>query len=82
MREDRHRQQCSGCKGKEFDAVILGEAAQSPGRFLATDEARGSQWPKSRRLIHVAITRARHRVILLTPAYDVSPLLKPFLAKD
>jgi DNA helicase-2/ATP-dependent DNA helicase PcrA len=68
------------CKGKEFDAVILGESAQSPGRFLNSNEARSRNWPKSRRLLHVAITRARHRAILLTPAYDVSPLLQPFLS--
>jgi superfamily I DNA/RNA helicase len=67
------------CKVKEFDAVVLGEAAQSPGRFLNSDEARLQDWPKSRRLLHVAITRARQRAILLTPAYDISPLLRPFI---
>jgi len=59
-------------KGKEFDCVIalhLGRISPySPDRELAPHT-------KSRKLLRVAITRARHQVIMLTDAYSPSPLL-------
>jgi len=46
-------------KGKEFDAVILVEAYKKPLMLRRTAE--------ERRLLRVAITRARHRVVFLRP---------------
>lgn len=52
-------------KGKEFDAVIIAE-----GQYYALlldprwDAARSQ---KARRLLRVAITRARHAVMLIRP---------------
>ena len=48
-------------KGKEFDAVVI---VEQPHRWLI---ASGRGEAESRRLLRVAITRARHRVILTRP---------------
>lgn len=57
-------------KGKEFDGVIILHLGNiSP---LSSDEAPHT---KSRKLLRVAITRARHEVLLLTDASSPSPLL-------
>lgn len=60
------------CKGKEFDAVILVEHRHR-GKFI---------WPKEqppytdlRRLLRVAITRARHQVRVLVPQQHGSDIL-------
>ena len=52
-------------KGKEFDAVILvaDEHQKSPFKFKDTSE----NCIDSRRLLFVAVTRARHHVCFLTP---------------
>ncbi len=59
-------------KGKEFDGVIilhLGNMSPlSPDRESAPHL-------KSRRLLRVAVTRAKHHVLMLTDAYSQSPLL-------
>ncbi len=60
-------------KGKEFDGVIIlhlgnNVSPLSPDRELAPH-------PKSRRLLRVGITRARHHVLMLTDVYSPSPLL-------
>ena len=61
-------------KGKEFDGVIilhLGNSISplSPDREFAPHM-------KSRRLLRVAITRAKQHVLMLTDAYSRSPLLQ------
>lgn len=52
-------------KGKEFDAVVLVEGAHS-GQFLG-DHDELPPYEASRRLLRVAITRARHRVLIIRP---------------
>lgn len=61
-------------KGKEFDAVIILHLGNnisplSPDRELAPHR-------KSRRLLRVAVTRAKHHVLMLTDASSPSPLLE------
>lgn len=51
-------------KGKEFDAVLIVEQS-SYAPLIAT---KPGQEQESRRLLRVAITRARHRVIITRPA--------------
>jgi len=52
-------------KGKEFDGVILVEGAFKSFFFDRTEKA---PFPQSRRLLRVAITRARTRVAIVRPA--------------
>ena len=59
-------------KGKEFDGVIIVEGSHGRGSIL--DLRRSSEdILRQRRVLRVAITRARHRVILIRPA-DAHPL--------
>jgi DNA helicase-2/ATP-dependent DNA helicase PcrA len=60
-------------KGKEFDGVILVHLGNSMSPFSPASEP--PPHAKSRRLLRVAITRARHHVLLLTDASSPSPLL-------
>ena len=60
-------------KGKEFDAVILLHLGHNSP--FAPDSDKSPNLMKSRRLLRVAITRARHAVVLLTDAQMPSPLL-------
>jgi len=59
-------------KGKEFDGVILLHLG-----MLSPFSPDGETAPqlKSRRLLRVGITRARHHTLLLTDAFSASPLL-------
>ena len=57
-------------KGKEFDGVILVEGAFKSFFFDRNEEA---PFPQSRRLLRVAITRARTRVAIVRPMKS-SPL--------
>ncbi len=61
-------------KGKEFDAVVIDEGRHRD-RFLdhAWDARRVL---RNRRVLRVAITRARHTVILVRPP-DAIPLAPP-----
>lgn len=59
-------------KGKEFDAVVIVDGRGDGDRLLLRND--GSQ-EKSRRLLNVAITRARHHAVILTPVYDSCCLL-------
>lgn len=59
-------------KGKEFDGVVLVEG-QHQGQFFSEDPARHDA---DRRLLRVAITRARHAVVLVRPG-GVPPLVPP-----
>lgn len=59
-------------KGKEFDAVvILDDSNNSPLIYCREKEP----FPRSRKLLRVGITRARHRVLLLVDLYSPSSLL-------
>lgn len=59
-------------KGKEFDAVvILDDGIGSP---LARDDE-AAPHPKSRKLLFVGVTRAKHHVLMLCDASKATPLL-------
>jgi DNA helicase-2/ATP-dependent DNA helicase PcrA len=61
------------CKGKEFDAVVIVDGpGEADGLVLRDDDANLS---RSRRLLAMAIARARHQVVIVTPAYRPCPLL-------
>jgi DNA helicase II / ATP-dependent DNA helicase PcrA len=62
------------CKGKQFDGVILyREPHGSP--FVWKDDP--SPHYKSRRVLHVAITRARCHVLILDEAFSSCPIIAP-----
>ena len=62
-------------KGKQFDGVIiLDESRICPYLFCKEN----SPYNKSRKLLRVGITRAKHFVILLTDSANPTPLLKGF----
>ena len=52
-------------KGKEFDGVIIVEGAFKS--FFFDDRNEKAPFPQSRRLLRVAITRARKRVAIVRP---------------
>lgn len=61
------------CKGKEFDAVVIVDGpGEADGLVLRDDDANFS---RSRRLLAMAIARARYHVVIVTPAYRACPLL-------
>lgn len=59
-------------KGKEFDAVVILDDPNSCPLLLTNDAA---PYRRSRKLARVAITRARHHVLMLTDASRPSLLL-------
>ncbi|PZR03428.1 MAG: ATP-dependent helicase, partial [Archangium gephyra] len=59
-------------KGKEFDAVVVVDG-RFRGKFYE-DRDEAAPYLQGRRLLRVAITRARHKVILVRP-YDSIPLV-------
>lgn len=67
-------------KGKQFDAVILvretrfGANGRSESSFVWRDDK--APYQRSRRLVRVAITRARDQLIILNPLWPECPLLK------
>lgn len=61
-------------KGKEFDGVIVLHLGNGISPFSPDSES--APFRTSRRLLRVAITRARDYVLMLTDAYNPSPLLK------
>jgi DNA helicase-2/ATP-dependent DNA helicase PcrA len=61
-------------KGKEFDCVIILHIGNNISPFSPNHEK--PPYAKSRRLLRVAITRAKHCVLLLTDRFSASPLLK------
>ena len=63
------------CKGKQFDGVVLFRA-QHCSPFVWRDEA--APYPKSRKLLHVAIPRAKTHVLILDDAYSTCPIVDPF----
>ncbi len=60
-------------KGKEFDGVIILHLGNSMSPLSPDNEP--APHLKSRRLLRVGITRAKHHVLMLTDAYSPSPLL-------
>jgi DNA helicase II / ATP-dependent DNA helicase PcrA len=60
-------------KGKEFDEVIVFEGSRA-GRLLR-DNANASDLEQARLSLRVAVTRARKRTTILTPAWASSTLL-------
>ena len=60
-------------KGKEFDGVIILHLGNNMSPLSSNNER--TPHIKSRRLLRVGITRARHHVLMLTDAYNPSPLL-------
>jgi DNA helicase-2/ATP-dependent DNA helicase PcrA len=60
-------------KGKEFDAVIIFDDPNSSPLLFNKEDA---PHPKSRKLLRVGITRARHHVLMLTDMYNPSALLR------
>jgi DNA helicase-2/ATP-dependent DNA helicase PcrA len=60
-------------KGKEFDGVIILHLGNSMSPLSPDDEP--APHLKSRRLLRVGISRAKHHVLMLTDAYSPSPLL-------
>ena len=61
-------------KGKEFDAVIIVEGLHHARLLDRTWDA--GRITRQRRLLRVAITRARHAVVFVRPA-DAVPLVPP-----
>jgi ATP-dependent DNA helicase UvrD/PcrA len=59
-------------KGKEFDAVIVLDDSMSSPLLSRNDP---HPYHRSRKLLRVAITRAKHHVLLLTDASEPTPLL-------
>lgn len=60
-------------KGKEFDAVIVFHLGHiSP----LSHPSESPPYTKSRKLLRVAVTRARHQVLMVTDVHNPSPLLE------
>ena len=68
------------CKGKEFDGVIIVDGLGPPNRLLLRHESVES-CPASRKLLSVALTRARYAAVVFSPAWDRCALLPAFRAK-
>jgi DNA helicase II / ATP-dependent DNA helicase PcrA len=59
-------------KGKEFDAVIIVDGVAGADKLIQRDDP---QPDKSRRLLSMAVARARYHVAIVTPVYDQCQLL-------
>jgi DNA helicase-2/ATP-dependent DNA helicase PcrA len=62
-------------KGKEFDAVIIVDGPSPRDKLLLQGDSAGAGYAKSRRLLHMAITRARSFATILTPTWEPCGLL-------
>lgn len=62
------------CKGKQFDGVVLYRAQHSSPFVWPNDPA---PYTKSRRVLHVAISRARSFLLIIDEAYSACPILDP-----
>jgi DNA helicase-2/ATP-dependent DNA helicase PcrA len=62
------------CKGKQFDGVVLFRAQHSSPFVWPNDP---HPYVKSRRILHVAISRARSFVLVIDEAYSTCPILDP-----
>jgi ATP-dependent DNA helicase UvrD/PcrA len=63
------------CKGKQFDGVVLYRAQHCSPFVWPSDP---SPHPKSRKLLHVAITRARKHVLILDESSSACPIADPY----
>jgi DNA helicase-2/ATP-dependent DNA helicase PcrA len=66
------------CKGKQFDAVVL-YRQQHHSPFVWRSEA--SPYAASRRLLHMAITRARSHVLILDELFSKCPIINEYKLK-
>lgn len=62
------------CKGKQFDGVVLYRERYNSPFVWKNDPA---PYPKSRKVLHVAITRARAHVLVLNEAFSQCPIIGP-----
>lgn len=62
------------CKGKEFDAVIIYDGIREGDTLVLRGDS--APFERSRKLLRVAITRARYHVSIVTPK-DTRCLLLP-----
>lgn len=67
-------------KGKQFDAVIVlreGRYDQDTGGFVSSFVWWGDAHPhaRSRKILRVAVTRAKSHMLILDPAFPACPLL-------
>lgn len=62
-------------KGKQFDAVIIYREGRSSPFVWRNDNP---PFRKSRKVLRVAITRARHQVLILNDASTSCPIISPF----
>ena len=68
-------------KGKQFDGVLIIRSSKNWGNgwqssFVWLNDP--SPYPKSRKILRVGITRAKHHVLFLSPAFPRCPLLGKF----
>ena len=63
------------CKGKQFDGIIL-YRQQYHSPFVWYGEL--SPYPFSRRLLHMAITRAKYHVLILEEVFSQCPICAPY----
>jgi DNA helicase-2/ATP-dependent DNA helicase PcrA len=62
-------------KGKQFDGVVLFRS-QHASPFAWPKEA--PPYPRSRKVLQVAITRAKHHVLILDEAFPACPIINAF----
>jgi DNA helicase-2/ATP-dependent DNA helicase PcrA len=65
-------------KGKQFDGVIILREGRMGAKGLSSSFVwRGDQFPhlRSRKILRVAVTRAKKHVLFLNPVYPTCPIL-------
>lgn len=62
-------------KGREFDVVVIVDGPTPRDRLVLGVDSLDDNFPRSRRLLHMAITRARTCATLLTPQWNPCPIL-------
>lgn len=61
------------CKGREYDAVVVIDGLREPHRLVLRNDM--APFHRSRRLLRVAVTRARYCAHIVTPKESRCPLL-------
>ena len=61
------------CKGREYDAVVIVDGNRDPDRLIQRDDREPFEY--SRRLLRVALTRARFHVHIIMPLQSPCPLI-------
>lgn len=67
-------------KGKQFDGVVIfGYSSHATNGWQSSLIWRDDPWPhnRSRKILRVALTRARSHVLILHPRYPKCPILEP-----